>query len=163
MKGLVFVLVLLALLAIAVVGVGFLLPAQREGRAETVIAATPARILSVIADVEAQPEWRSGVTSVARSADGWVETTSRDETITFTPEEMTEARIRLHFAGQAYSGTWNAVLVPEGTGTRITVTEAVVVPGPIARILSRLRFVPEAFATTYLAELKARSEGGAGG
>lgn len=49
--SLIFVTVLLGL-------IGWFLPATREGRAETVIAATPTRVLAVIADVESQPNWR---------------------------------------------------------------------------------------------------------
>ena len=55
---------LLALLAGLVVLTGALLPATREGRAETVIAAPPERVLAVIADVEAQPGWREDANGV---------------------------------------------------------------------------------------------------
>ena len=51
--------------------VGWLLPATREGRAETVIDAPPARIVAVIADVEAQVAWRDGIAAVERTAEGW--------------------------------------------------------------------------------------------
>ena len=50
--------------------VGWLLPATRKGRAETVINAPPARIVAVIADVEAQVAWRDGIAAVARTAAG---------------------------------------------------------------------------------------------
>ncbi|MGL5012152.1 MAG: hypothetical protein ACRC6I_19980, partial [Paracoccaceae bacterium] len=89
MRILIWLLVALILLAALTFLAGFLLPATREGRAETVIAAAPARILAVLQDVEAQPDWRADVKSVTRSATGWVEVTSRGETITFTTEEMT--------------------------------------------------------------------------
>lgn len=71
MRILVLSLAALALLAGLVVLIGFLLPATREGRAEAVIAAPPDAILAVIADVEAQPEWRAGVGSVVRTDTGW--------------------------------------------------------------------------------------------
>ena len=143
-----------------VVLVGLALPAAREGRAETVIDAPPARILAVITDVETQAEWRAGIAAVERTADGWVEVTARGERISFVTDEMGEARIRLRFASDAgYSGSWEAVLQPEGEGTRIAVVERAEVPSPLGRILARLFFDPEAFATTYLAALKARVEG----
>ncbi|MCU0829334.1 MAG: hypothetical protein MUE52_18595 [Tabrizicola sp.] len=144
-------------LAALVLLIGWLLPATREGRAETVIAAPPDRILAVIADVKAQPDWRA-VGQVIRTADGWQEVTPR-ETITFVTDEMTEARIRLRFASSAgYAGAWEAVLEPVAGGTRIAVVERATVPSPLARILSRLMFDPGEFATTYLADLKARVE-----
>jgi hypothetical protein len=140
--------------------VGLLLPATREGRAEVVIAAPAARIVAVIAEVEAQPEWRAGVAAVERTGDGWVEITARGERISFVAEEMGAARVQLRFGSDAgYSGTWEAVLAPEGEGTRVSVVERAVVPQPLGRILARLFFDPEAFATSYLEALKARVEG----
>jgi len=139
--------------------VGLLLPATREGRAETVIAATPNRVLAVISDVEAQPEWRD-VGSVTRTDSGWVEVTSRGEQITFVVEEMTTARARLRFVSDAgYYGAWEAVLEPVAQGTRIAVVEQATVPSPIGRVIARLMFDPTAFASEYLVALKARVEG----
>ena len=160
MRIVVWIGVALLVLAGLVVLVGWLLPATREGRAEAVIAASPARIVAVIADVEAQAEWRAGIAAVERTADGWVEVTARGERISFVTDEMGAARIRLRFASDAgYSGSWEAVLLPEGEGTRIAVVERAEVPSPLGRILARLFFDPEAFAATYLAALKARVEG----
>lgn len=140
--------------------IGFLLPATREGRAETVIAATPDAILAVIEDVEAQPKWRAGVASVARTDTGWEEVTARGERVAFTPEEMTPDRIRLSFSSDAgYTGSWEAVLTPVAEGTRIAVVERATVPSPLGRIIARLMFDPTEFATMYLAALKARVEG----
>lgn len=148
------------LLAGVVFAVGWLLPAAREGRAEVVIAAPAADIVAVIADVEAQVAWRDGIAAVERTGDGWVEVTARGERISFVAEEMGAARVRLRFASDAgYSGTWESVLAAEGAGTRVSVVERAEVPSPLGRILARLFFDPEAFATTYLAALKARVEG----
>lgn len=150
--------VLLLLVALLLL-IGWLLPATREGRAERVIAAPPDRVLAVIADVEAQPEWRE-VGSVTRTAEGWEEVMARGERIAFVAEEMTEARIRLRFSSDAgYTGEWQADLEPVAGGTRIAVVERATVPSPLGRIISRLMFDPGAFATTYLAALKARVEG----
>lgn len=150
----------LLLLAGLVVAVGLALPAVREGRAEVVIAAAPARILAVIADVEAQTEWRQGILAVERTAEGWVEVTARGERISFVAEVMGEARIRLRFASDAgYSGVWEAELSPDAGGTRIAVVERAEIPSLPGRILARLFFDPEAFATMYLAALRARVEG----
>jgi hypothetical protein len=150
----------LLLLAGLVMAVGWALPASREGRAEVVIVATPAQIVEVIADVEAQTEWRQGISAVERRAEGWVEVTALGERISFVTEERGEAGIRLRFASDGgYSGVWEAVLVPDAGGTRIAVVERAEIPSPLGRILARLFFDPEAFATMYLAALKARVEG----
>jgi hypothetical protein len=148
----------LALLVGLVVLTGVLLPATREGRAETFIMAPPERVLAVIADVEAQPEWRD-VGSVTRTPNGWVEVTPRGERISFVAAEMTTARVRLGFSSDAgYSGEWEALLQPTVGGTRIAVVERATVPSPLGRIVARLLFDPTAFATAYLAALKARAE-----
>ena len=150
----------LLLLAGLVMAVGWALPASREGRAEVVVAATPAQIVEVIADVEAQTEWRQGISDVERTAEGWVEVTARGERISFVTEERGEAGIRLRFASDGgYSGVWEAVLVPDAGGTRIAVVERAEIPSPLGRVVARLFFDPEAFATTYLTALKARVEG----
>jgi hypothetical protein len=151
-------LVVVALLALVVFLVGLLLPATREGRAETVIAAPPDHVLAVVKNVEAQPAWRD-VASVTRTDMGWVEVTPRGDRITFLAEEMTAARMRLRFESDAgYSGTWEAVLEPLERGTRIKVVERATVPSPIGRIIARLMFDPTSFATRYLTALKARVE-----
>lgn len=148
------------LLAGVVFVVGWLLPAAREGRAEVVIAAPAEAVVAVIADVEAQPAWREGIAAVERTAEGWVEVTARGERIAFVTEEMGAARVRLRFSSDGgYSGTWEAVLTPADGGTRVAVVERAEVPSPLGRVLARLFFDPEAFATTYLAALKARVEG----
>lgn len=160
MRFLIWSVTAVGLLAGVVFLVGWLLPATREGRAEVVIAAPAAAIVAVIADVESQSQWRDGIAAVERTADGWIEVTARGERIAFVAEEMGEARVRLRFASDAgYSGEWEAVLTPDGAGTRIAVVERAVVPSPPGRILARLFFDPEAFAATYLAALKARVEG----
>ena len=160
MRFLIWAVVALLVLMALVYLVGGLLSATREGRAAAVIAAPVAEVVAVIADVEAQVDWRDGVAAVTRTAEGWVEVTARGERISFVVEEMGPAQVRLRFASDAgYSGEWEAVLVPEGVGTRVSVVERAVVPSPIGRILARLFFDPEAFATRYLAALKARVEG----
>lgn len=140
--------------------VGMMLPATRVGRIEGRIAAPPAAILATIRAVEDQPQWRADVARVARTGAGWFETTKRGQVITFTPEEMTEQRIRLRFASDAgFGGLWQADLRADGAGTIITIAETVTIPSPIGRIFSRIFFNPQEFATTYLAELTARVEG----
>lgn len=159
MRILILTLVALALLVAMLFLIGWLLPATREGRAETVISAPPDRILAVIADVEAQPDWRE-VGTVTRTTEGWEEMTPRGERISFVAEEMTESLIRLRFASSAgYTGRWEAVLEPVAGGTRVAVVEQATVPSPLGRIVSRLMFDPGAFATMYLAALKAQVEG----
>lgn len=139
--------------------IGWLLPETREGRAEAIIEAPPELMLAVIADIETQPEWRD-LGAVTRTETGWFEVTLRGERIDFVADEMSLDRIRLRFTSDAgYSGAWHAILQPVPGGTRIAVVEQATVPSPLGRIIARLMFDPTAFATAYLAALKARVKG----
>lgn len=72
---------------------------------------------------------------------------------------MSVDRIRLRFTSDAgYSGEWVARLDSIAGETRIAVVERATVPSPLGRIVARLMFDPTAFATAYLAALKARVE-----
>lgn len=155
----IFVTVIIATMA-AIWLIGLAMPATRVGKAEGVIPARPATILEIIRAAEAQPDWRADVAAVTRTDDGWIETTTRGQTIIFTPEIMSEQVIRLRFTSKAgFSGIWEAKLQADGAQTNISIEETVTTPSPLGRILSRLFFNPQAFATTYLAALKARSQG----
>jgi hypothetical protein len=147
-----------ALLAGLVLLAGLLLPATREGRAQTVIAASPDQILAVIADVASQPEWRA-VKAVSKTESGWIETPMRGEQISFIAEEMIATRVRLRFSSAAgLSGAWEAVMEQVPGGTLIRIVERTTSPSPIGRITARLFFDPTSFAEEYLAALKARVE-----
>lgn len=148
------------LLAAAIILLGFLLPKAREGSARITIAAPPDRVLAILQDVEAQPEWRAGIAAVFRTEGGWSETTTRGEKISFAVDEMTPARVRLRFTSSAgYVGSWQATLTPLARGTQIDVIERAEIASPLGRILARVFFDPEGFAIAYLQALKARSEG----
>jgi hypothetical protein len=117
------------------------------------------RLVDIASIKQAEVIVRQAEMIAERTPEGWVEVTERGERIAFVPDEMTEARIRLRFTSDAgYAGTWEAVLSPDGTGTRIVATERAEVPSPLRRLVARLVFDPEAFAATYLRELKSESE-----
>jgi hypothetical protein len=150
----------------AILSVGTLLPAARQGSAERVIRAAPDRVHAAVLDVTRQPEWRPGIQSVVLTEDGWVETTTRGERVTFAIVENTPTRMALRFeSSHGYHGTWGGVLTPVvdagQTVTRLQVTEMAVTPNPLGRVLSRLLFDPEAYSRAYLDALQARVEGGA--
>jgi hypothetical protein len=150
----------LGALVLGIFTLGLALPATREGRAAALIAAPPDRVAAVILDVTAQGAWRSGLGRIEVTPEGWREVTARGETITFTLVDPGPARIVLAMASdRGWTGEWVATLAPEGGGTRIVVTERATVRSPLARIIARLLFDPDAFAATYLAELKAQVEG----
>lgn len=158
MRILILSLASLVLLGAGILFIGWLLPETREAHAETTIKAPPDQVLAVIADVERQPDWRD-LDTVTRTGTGWFEVTARGERIDFVADEMSVDRIRLRFTSDAgYSGEWVARLDSVAGETRIAVVERATVPSPLGRIVARLMFDPTAFATAYLAALKARVE-----
>lgn len=143
---------------VAVVLAGYMLVATREGTATRTFDAPLELVRRTILDIDSQSAWRARVLAIERDpSDGWTEITADGERITFRPLEDTDTRIVLEFASnRGYTGRWDANIsaVPTG-GTMLHVREQATTPSPVARILSRLFFDPEAFAANYLDELDA--------
>ena len=55
-----------------------------------------------------------------------------------------------------YGGTWTFELEPEGSGTRLTITERGQIHNPIFRVIARFVFGYAATIEGYLDELEAR-------
>jgi hypothetical protein len=147
---------LLAVMSLAVVVTGFLLPATRQGTSERTLPATPARIAATLLDVESQPGWRDGIAAVEVTQDGWIERTDRGETISFSITQRSDRLIKVTFqSSRGYHGSWTGELIGQDEGTLLRVTETAVTPSPIGRILSRLFFDPEMYARQYLDALAA--------
>lgn len=146
-------------LAALVLAAGMALSPMREGRAEIAIAVPPERVIAVITDVARQPEWRDGVASIEVDGDGWVETTTRGEVISFAWSKREPLKLALTFRSDAgYHGMWQAELEPQATGTLVTVVERAAIDNPLSRLMARMFFDPQAFAARYLQALKIEAE-----
>ncbi len=153
------IMALVCVVVLGLVGVALALPEVRRGQAETLISAGPDRVMATIKDVAAQPQWRKSVATIALTADGWTETTTSGETIAFRWRREAPDYLELAFtSASGYSGTWQAQLRPEGGATRVAVVEEARLPNPFTRVLAYLFFDPQAFARTYLGDLRARVE-----
>lgn len=138
---------------------GLLTPATRSGVHEAVVAAPVDAVRHAILDVQSQPAWRRDVTAVDVDADSrrWTERTRAGETVRFERVDAGPHRIVLRFdSSRGYAGEWTGELeaTPDG-GTRIRVRESATVPNPIARLVARIAFDPEAFARQWATELAA--------
>lgn len=154
------VVILVLVVVIVVAGFAFALPPTREGRAALDIAAPPQDIVAVIEDVEDQPRWRGQLAGITRTADGWEEQTMGGERIRFRWTFRSGERLELVFESSAgYSGQWMATLAPTRKGTLVSVVEHATIANPFARLIARVFFDPDKFATQYLEELKLRVEG----
>ncbi|MCU0956880.1 MAG: hypothetical protein MUF55_05975 [Hydrogenophaga sp.] len=157
-----------AAIAVVVVIVGFNLDPVRSGTSSRECRAPAKGLLDTLLDVESQPRWRKSVVSVQRgtNASSWIETTDRNESITFTLQEANEQRVALAFTStRGYEGRWlGSLKAMDSDRTLVVATEEVTIRNPIGRILSRLFFNPEQFASEYLtalcteAESRARSD-----
>lgn len=146
-------------LAALVLLVGLLLPETREARAGISIAASPEQVMAVLTDVARQPDWRDGIASVAVDGNGWVETTTRGERITFVWTSRAALTLEMTFRSDAgYHGTWRADLVPAADETHVSVVERATIDNPVRRVIARLFFDPEVFAAQYLAVFKVEAE-----
>ena len=139
--GIVGVLVALVLL---VVVVGALLPRSHIAAMSARYAAAPDALWRSIMNVRAFPQWRTDITRVELLPDedgklGWREHGKKDA-ITYRVLESEPPRrlvTRIVDKGLPYGGTWTYELVPDGTGTRLTITERGEIYNPIFRVVSR--------------------------
>jgi uncharacterized protein YndB with AHSA1/START domain len=154
-KPLLIALIVVAALAAAVLIAGLLLPATRSATVVATLPAPPERVWALITDVRGQTAWRRGVRAVAGDAAAWTETTDHGQIAFTTTAQEPPTRWALAFTGPTFSGTWEGRLEPDGTGTRITVTESVTTPGRIGRVVARLLVSPAALARTWCDEVAA--------
>ena len=150
----------IALLIVALVVVGSLLPVAHVASAEARVARSPAEVFATIADVKRYPEWRPDVSHVELLADTprtrWKESGGNGD-ITFEFEEATPpGRLRARIADRSlpFGGTWTYEVTPSGSGTVVRITEHGEVYNPIFRVLSRFVFGHTATMEQFLRNLE---------
>jgi uncharacterized protein YndB with AHSA1/START domain len=160
MKRLVLFGVLTVLAVVTIVaGVGAALPVQHTARGQVTLAAPPERVFAVISDVRGDPVWRSNVSKVeilSESPLRWREHDGSDS-ITFEVIESsapTGRRVRIADPDLPFGGTWTYAVTPEGTGTRLEITEHGEVYNPVFRFVSRFVIGHTATIDGYLGDLR---------
>ena len=162
MKWMVGAVVLLVGTLIVVAVIGLLLPEAHVATRSATVPGAPAQVFSIIADVEAAPAWRPDVYEVKRLPD-------RDGRMVFREigkhgvltmevvEHQAPARLVTRIADPdvPFTGSFTYELAPEGTGTRVTITERGRVRNPIFRFISRFIIGHHATIDAYLAALAA--------
>jgi len=135
---------LLVALVLVVCIVGYMLPKSHVASASARFAAPPDSIWSSLTDVAAFPKWRPGVVRVELLADedgqrGWREFAKHDAVTYRVVESVAPQRLVARIADQnlPYGGRWTYDLTPDGSGTRLTITERGEVYNPIFRFVSR--------------------------
>lgn len=149
-------------LGAALTGFGYMLPVAHTATRTAHFMAPPARVFTIIEDVERYPSWRPQVTRVEIvqrvPALRWREI-DRDEAVTFEMEERRPAErlvTRIADPSLPFGGSWAFDLTASGGGTSLTITENGEVYNPIFRLMSRFVFGHTATIDQYLEDLRRR-------
>jgi uncharacterized protein YndB with AHSA1/START domain len=137
---------LVAIVGIAAL-VGWLLPVKHEASRTAHIDRPREDVYAAIADVAAYPTWFSGVSRVEMldAPAGTIRFRQHSatgplvmEVVEATPPSRFVTRIA--DPKQPFGGTWTFELVPDGTGTRATITERGEIYNPFFRFMARFIF-----------------------
>ena len=154
----------LVVIILAVTVIGMALPQSHSVQRTARLSVSPERVWSLITDVAAYPSWRSDVTSVEQlppynGHPAWREI-SKGNKLAF---EATASEPSSHFVtritdkGIPFGGSWDYRIVPDGSGSRITITENGEVYHPIFRFVSKFVMGHTATIDKYLTSLSARA------
>lgn len=135
---------LLVALVLIVSVIGYTLPRSHVASASARFAAPPDSLWTSLTDVPAFPKWRPGVARVELLPDengqrGWREFGKHDAVTYRVVESVAPRRLVARIADQnlPFGGSWTYDLAPDGSGSRLTITEHGEVYNPIFRFVSR--------------------------
>lgn len=158
-RALIYLVGAVLLAAAAVVVIGSLLPQAHRATGTAAIAAPPGPVFEVISDVARYPEWRDDLSTVevlTREPLRWREQSGGDAITFEVVETLPPERIRVRIVDPdlPFGGSWTYALVPEGSGTRITIVEDGEVYNPVFRFISRFVIGHTATIDRFLANLQ---------
>ena len=137
----------LVLAGLAVTVVGWLLPVDHVASRTTIVPAPPQIVFDVISRVDTYPTWWSDISKVEMLPGPSGQTRFRQETssgalVMEVIERLTPTRFvtRIDDPEQPFGGTWTWELAPEGSGTRVTITERGEIYNPLFRFMARFVF-----------------------
>jgi uncharacterized protein YndB with AHSA1/START domain len=143
--------------------IGMALPRDHTASRSAKLKASPDSVWAVLADTKSYPAWRSDVKKVdelpaANGKRSWTET-GKSGSITFVAEEEQKpAKLVTRIANEnlPFGGTWTYSLVPEDSGTRITIAENGWVSNPVFRFVSHFVLGETATMDSFLRALEKR-------
>jgi uncharacterized protein YndB with AHSA1/START domain len=153
----------IAVLVVAALVVGWLLPEAHRASRQVTLKASPEAVWSLITTVEAFPSWRSDVTTVQRLPDRdgrpvWIEEGSNGR-LTLAVERSVPPRLlvtRIADPDLAFGGTWTYDVSPAPGGSTLTITEDGVIYNPLFRVMARFVFGYERTLEVYLTAAETR-------
>lgn len=152
--------VMLALTAVVVIGLGFLLPEERTAVKTTLIDAPLSRVYQVVTDVDRQAAWRSDLKSVhvERRGELWAWTEDQNSGTTFTVEETAkepQKRYEWKYAtSNGMRGKWLGEFVALSEDrTKLTLTQTVAIENPLRRVAAFIMLNLDTLMDIYLGDL----------
>ena len=162
MKWILIIIGVLAAVVGAVVLIGMTLPQNHTASRTARVSLAPDALWDVVTDVDKYPSWRKDVDSVQRvegAAMTWREVSGSDRITYEAAVSERPSRFVAHIAdkGLPFGGTWDYRIVPDGSGSRITITENGEVYNPMFRFVSRYVMGHTSTMDKYLAALAAKT------
>jgi uncharacterized protein YndB with AHSA1/START domain len=153
---------LVAVIAVVAI-IGWFLPVGHVASRSVVLGTPPQDVFDTIANVAAFPVWWKDISRVDMlpSEDGRTRFRQHSSTGPLVMEVIertppTRFVTKIADTDQGFGGTWTWEIVPEGSGSRVTITERGEVYNPIFRFMSRFIFGHTATMERCLAALQAK-------
>lgn len=151
----------LAFLLAAIYATGALLPREHVAAVTEDYAAPPERIWATITDAERFTEWRSGLKKVEVAGERITEHASFGPMsyrfVNATPPHRVTTDVDLAGAEErGFAGSWTFEIAPQGSGSRLTITERGQVFSPVFRVMARFVFGYESTLRQYHKDLAKR-------
>jgi uncharacterized protein YndB with AHSA1/START domain len=151
----------LAVLILAIVGIGYAIPEHHVAVAEATYHQPPDAIWQVITDYAKFPEWRKTVKSVkilppVNGLPSWRELDTHGSSIPYEiVESVAPQRLVTRIAGQnlPFGGTWTFEITASNGGAVLRITENGDVRYPVFRFISRYVMGYRSTLETYLGAL----------
>jgi uncharacterized protein YndB with AHSA1/START domain len=143
--------------------IGWLLPVAHEASRSAQFNAPPERVYDVVADVVSYANWFDDVRRVEllESTNGKLrfrEHTSSGPIVMEVESARAPVQFVTHIADpdQPFGGNWTFDIVPDGGGTRLTITERGEIYNPFFRFMARFVFGYTGTMEAYLTSLQKR-------
>jgi hypothetical protein len=148
---------LAAFIALVVV-IGMMLPQNHTATRTLRLKQPPQAVWQAITDYAAQPQWRSELKKIERQPDSngheaWKEYNAAGEMTLITTEAAAPHRlVRQIGPGLPFGGGWVYEITPDGSGSRLKITENGEVYNPVFRVVGKF-MDPTASMTTFMTGL----------
>jgi uncharacterized protein YndB with AHSA1/START domain len=156
------VFVSLLLTALVALWLGSRLPIAHRARSQVRLAAAPAAVYARVSDAAQFGRWRADVKKVellpTENGEAGFRLTDGNGTITYRIERAESPSLfvtRIADTDLGFGGRWTITIEPDGTGSRVRISEDGTVSSPLFRFFSYYVFGHYRTQETYLAALAA--------